>query len=594
MAYELISSRQAFPGTMKEGLLNKILNGAADPLSSVVPGIDAEVVSIVEQALKKDPADRYQDLVRMRNDLSRARVRIEREEELAAAAAAAEAGETAVIGEHATIALDAQRPSAPAVVHQAEHALASGNFRAALTLAGRSAAINPQDRSGSSIVARAEAALLDRGRLLLQSGAPVRPASSVPAAPVPASGVPPLAGVASGSVARPGGGYVIWIAVAIAVAALGIAVAALWLRNPSGAPAQVASEKPAASPQLPEPRPTPPTPSAAAPTQPVPAPPVSSPAPGPATEKPNADAPSVSAVPPEVAARDADSPAAARGSTARGRRGEPERRSPAGARSTVPPSSTVPPPAPSAPAPSAPAPAERPSGPLRAGFDVTAPGRKKYSEPAATGSGGAVGIELTIGTDGHVIDARVVRSSGSLDEPALAAVRQWEFDVTRGRNGEAVSVIYTVDVKVPAAPAPPPAAKPSTPAAPPPAAPAKSSETGRAAAPPPPDQQEEIRAVLGRYKAAWESLNPDAIARVQALSPGEVSELRRFMATANRYEVDWAVKSIVVDPSGRTAVAQVAMVRRFVPKIGRAPGPQQASEVRLEKRGDTWVVVSVQ
>ena len=197
VAYELISSRQAFPGTMKEGLLNKILNGAADPLSSVVPGIDAEVVSIVEQALKKDPADRYQDLVRMRNDLSRARVRIEREEELAAAAAAAEAGETAVIGEHATIALDAQRPSAPAVVHQAEHALASGNFRAALTLAGRSAAINPQDRSASSIVARAEAALLDRGRLL-QSGAPVRPASSVPAAPVPASGVPPSAGAGLG------------------------------------------------------------------------------------------------------------------------------------------------------------------------------------------------------------------------------------------------------------------------------------------------------------------------------------------------------------------------------------------------------------
>ena len=180
-----------------------------------------------------------------------------------------------------------QRPSAPAVVHQAEHALASGNFRAALTLAGRSAAINPQDRSASSIVARAEAALLDRGRLL-QSGAPVRPASSVPAAPVPASGVPPSAGAASGSVARPGGGYVIWIAVAIAVAALGIAVAALWLRNPSGAPAQVASEKPAASPQLPEPRSTPPTPSAAAPTQPVPAPPVGSPAPGPDTEKPNA------------------------------------------------------------------------------------------------------------------------------------------------------------------------------------------------------------------------------------------------------------------------------------------------------------------
>jgi TonB family protein len=200
---------------------------------------------------------------------------------------------------------------------------------------------------------------------------------------------------------------------------------------------------------------------------------------------------------------------------------------------------------------------------------------------------------LTIGTDGHVSEARVVRSAGSLDEPALAAVRQWEFEVTRVRNGEAVSVIYTVDVRVPAAPAPPPVTKPSTPAAPP-AAPPKPPETGRAAAPPAPDQQEEIRAVLGRYKAAWESLNPDAIARVQALSPAEVSELRRFMATANGYRVDLAVKSIAVDPSGRTAVAHVVMVRSFVPKIGRAPSPQQASEVRLEKRGDTWVVVNIQ
>ena len=190
-------------------------------------------------------------------------------------------------------------------------------------------------------------------------------------------------------------------------------------------------------------------------------------------------------------------------------------------------------------------------------------------------------------------DARVVRSAGSLDEPALAAVRQWEFEVTRVRNGDAVSVIYTVDVRVPAAPAPPPAAKPSTPAAPP-AAPPKPSETGRSAAPPAPDPQEEIRTVLGRYKAAWESLNPDAIARVQALSPGEVAELRRFISTANGYQVDLTVKSITVDPSGRTAVAHVAMVRRFVPKIGRAPSPQQASEVRLEKRGDAWVVVNIQ
>ena len=69
VAYELISSRQAFAGTMKDGLLNRILNVETEPLASVVPELDAEVAAIVSQAFAKDPAERYQDLARMRNDL---------------------------------------------------------------------------------------------------------------------------------------------------------------------------------------------------------------------------------------------------------------------------------------------------------------------------------------------------------------------------------------------------------------------------------------------------------------------------------------------------------------------------------------------
>ena len=58
---------------------------------------------------------------------------------------------------------------------------------------------------------------------------------------------------------------------------------------------------------------------------------------------------------------------------------------------------------------------------------------------------GAVTIEATIGPDGKVIDARVVRSIPLLDQAALDAVRQWEYLPTL-LNGVAVPVRYNVTV----------------------------------------------------------------------------------------------------------------------------------------------------
>lgn len=58
---------------------------------------------------------------------------------------------------------------------------------------------------------------------------------------------------------------------------------------------------------------------------------------------------------------------------------------------------------------------------------------------------GTVIIEATIGTDGKVYDARVVRSIAGLDQAALDAVRQWEYQPAR-LNGIAIAVIMTVTV----------------------------------------------------------------------------------------------------------------------------------------------------
>ncbi len=58
---------------------------------------------------------------------------------------------------------------------------------------------------------------------------------------------------------------------------------------------------------------------------------------------------------------------------------------------------------------------------------------------------GTVIIEATIGADGQVVDARVLRSVPLLDQAALDAVRQWEYRPTL-LNGVPVPVIMTVTV----------------------------------------------------------------------------------------------------------------------------------------------------
>lgn len=98
--------------------------------------------------------------------------------------------------------------------------------------------------------------------------------------------------------------------------------------------------------------------------------------------------------------------------------------------------------APPAPTP----PASLAEGALRAGQDVPVPSRRKYVAPeyppeaAAQGIRGIVIMEVLIGEDGRVMNARVTRSIPGLDEAALAAVNLWEYEPTRV-SGKPVKVI---------------------------------------------------------------------------------------------------------------------------------------------------------
>ena len=91
------------------------------------------------------------------------------------------------------------------------------------------------------------------------------------------------------------------------------------------------------------------------------------------------------------------------------------------------------------------------SGPVRLGSTLAPPKKIKDVRPVypplavALQARGTVVLDVTIGTDGKVQDAKVIHSVPHLDLAALEAVRQWEYEPTR-INGALVTLIMTVVV----------------------------------------------------------------------------------------------------------------------------------------------------
>jgi len=102
---------------------------------------------------------------------------------------------------------------------------------------------------------------------------------------------------------------------------------------------------------------------------------------------------------------------------------------------------------PEAPPPPPPAPTQ----PIRVGGNIKQPTKTKdvkpFYPPIAQSARvqGVVIIEATIGPDGRVKEAKVLRSIPLLDQAALDAVKQWQFTPTL-LNGVPVPVIMTVTV----------------------------------------------------------------------------------------------------------------------------------------------------
>jgi TonB family protein len=592
VAYELLCGRQAFPGTMKDGLLKRIPAAEIEPLTSVLPSVDADVAAIVDHALKKDPADRYQELARMRNDLTKVRQRVEVVEERAAASAVASSAETALISEEPTAAgvvLPPPRQATPEFLVDAERAIADGNYRFALTIAGRAAALNPADRYPSSIVARAEAGLLERGRANEGSTFPPgRGGSSTASAPV--APTPVLTPSGMGAPSRMAN----FLAIAVAVMALLVAGFAVWSQvktrdTRSNVPELDANppvpDKRASASDSGPPNATPPPSASQAPQ---------TTAAQPQTGEPAApSAPPVSAVPPPPSSTPVERPRSDRqGRDATGRRGTPRGQSlPAN-----------PPPAP------APKPPAAPTGPVRAGAGeaVPSPATIRTVEPRYPAEmrnariQGTVTVEAVIGPDGRVTDARVMRGvHQQLDEAAVAAVRQYEFQPST-LNGQPISVIHSVIVPfiLPPDPVKPPTAVPGTPRSlptspppPPPAKPDPPKET-----PPPRDLRAEaiadINATLRRWEAAREAGDFAALQQVQRFSSAEARRMQDLIKNQRELILDITDIAVTLAPNLQQATVTCTIRQQFRPNIGGRQENTGKAVFEMEKRGDLWQIVS--
>ncbi len=98
--------------------------------------------------------------------------------------------------------------------------------------------------------------------------------------------------------------------------------------------------------------------------------------------------------------------------------------------------------------PGDPTPPSPPSGPLprRVGPGVPDPKLLRRVEPKfPAGAAGAVILEVVVGVDGRVTDVTILRNDPRLDDAAVAAVRQWQYEIPRA-DGRPAAVIVTVSL----------------------------------------------------------------------------------------------------------------------------------------------------
>jgi len=142
LAYEILAYQQAFPGKIPE-VLGRIQYSEPTPLRDTAAAVDGPIAEIIERALKKNPAERYQDLSEMQRDVAKVRKRLE------------EAADDKTI-------VDVRRRPVEPLLAAAREALTSGDFAAARARAGEVLQVDTRNTEALAIDRSAHDQMLER------------------------------------------------------------------------------------------------------------------------------------------------------------------------------------------------------------------------------------------------------------------------------------------------------------------------------------------------------------------------------------------------------------------------------------------------
>jgi tRNA A-37 threonylcarbamoyl transferase component Bud32/tetratricopeptide (TPR) repeat protein len=152
--YELLSYKQAFPGTPQNGVFSRICHDPPKPLQGFCPDLDSRIIRIVDKAMEKDAAERYSDLGTMRRDIARVRaleqgIRGDQDVEDSSAATTVLLGSTEAVDDIG------------ATVESARRAFDQGEFSAAIVACERVLEAEPTRATAAALLERARAAQTD-------------------------------------------------------------------------------------------------------------------------------------------------------------------------------------------------------------------------------------------------------------------------------------------------------------------------------------------------------------------------------------------------------------------------------------------------
>jgi hypothetical protein len=106
------------------------------------------------------------------------------------------------------------------------------------------------------------------------------------------------------------------------------------------------------------------------------------------------------------------------------------------------------------------------------------------------------------------------------------------------------------------------------------------------------DESQAVLEALGRYDAAYESLDVAALLRVfPSLGREQIDQLRRTFAGMTSYEVD--TSNVRVDVEDDLAIVLATVARRMAPRVGSPVSTQTETEFRLRRQGADWIIVGV-